>query len=259
MVIAIVAITNAGDEANRRAGIEPTRIANLRTLAAAENVEFIDAGAALWRKVISENRQITDFLPDGGNPNDAGHAVYADAIKASLDPRLETLTGLGRVESRYITQTNLQDARIVATSAVTANTCPVRDLGSAFINSALDCAAGQGFTFGFTGTSFGFIRGLVSNGGQLECTVDGTLPTNEVFFEAGSDQVAIRSRLLYMGLANAAHTATCRAGTTSPSGSTGTRVVVGRLPGQFGPADHQPLRAAVQRRRTNCAFSSAML
>lgn len=232
VAIVFVATTQSTDRSDRIAGSVPLRVQKQQQLASEETVLFVDIGAALWQRAMSQGADnISAFLdrPTGGTPNDAGHGVYAEALRNYINPRLETLTGYGRTESRYIAQTQLQDATLRPVSAVETTSCAATTASEVYLTSTLTCAAGQSFTLRFTGRNVGLVRGMTAEGGTLNCTVNDALPQSIDFYEQGvpAGRLFGRPVLTYQNLTNGENVLRCTASATPPAGSTGTTVVIG--------------------------------
>lgn len=229
VVVILVAVTRENDEAERRANVVPARVAATRDLATAEGagVVFVDAGAALWDRVIAGGQPLSSLLANGF-PTDAGYKVYADAVAAFLDPRVATLTGSGTTTSTYIADTRLQDARLLNVASVTGSSCAALT-GSTdiYLSSGTVCTAGQGFSLTFTGTTLGITRATVSDGGNLSCTVDGGAPMVIDFYEAAINVAALRPVHVFQNLPNVTHQMTCAVAAASTAGSSGSRVIIG--------------------------------
>ena len=232
VVVVFVAVTRADDEAERRKGIVPARVVATRELASTEGVGvvFVDAGAALWDKVVNGGQSAASLVVEGF-PTDAGYKAYADAVIAYLDPRVATLAGSGTKTSAYIADTKLQNARLVDVANVTEGSCSAyTEIPDYYLKKGMVCGAGQSFSLTFSGTTLGITRATVEDGGVLSCTVDGGSPVTIDFYEGGlggPDLTAVRPIRVFEELSNAAHRVDCTVGGASTAGSSGSRVIIG--------------------------------
>lgn len=234
VVIVYVAAANALDAPTRTAGGVPAHITQIKRVADRDQVRFIDAGAALWSRIASGGGSIFTYLPDGIHPNEAGADIYFAAVRDALDAYLPTAAA-GPAATHYITQSRLQDARILAASSASASGCAISDQRSANsywrFQQALTCTGGNSFTLDFTGTSIGFVYGAGKDTGALDCSIDGGASQVITLF----DGEPLPSGLflyadLLTGLPNSSHRLSCRVQSTPPTvngvASTGTRTVI---------------------------------
>lgn len=169
VVIVYVAAANALEASSRAAGQTPPAVAQIQKVADRDGVHFIDAGAALWRQVIARSRSILTYLPDGVHPGQAASDIYFAAVRDSLATYLPRAAS-GAATTAYITQSRLQDARVLPATNAVATGCAISDQRTANpywrFEKSLTCSGGNQFTLDFTGTSIGFVMARTQNRGR---------------------------------------------------------------------------------------------
>lgn len=227
--IIYVSTTDIREEPDRRAGRRASWIEDSAAAAAFEDLQYIDAAAGLWAKVIA-GTPVTTYMTDFVHPNDAGHQLYFEAIRDALAPTIPLVTQPRVTGSKLIAQSKLDTARLEKGSSATG--CRAGTLSLKYMDAALTCNEGESFTYTFTGTTVGLMKAEVRDGGRLACTVDGGSPTTADFY---SDATHIYERpfpfLLYRRLTSGQHTLACRVTgdvIRLPEGtSTGHKVTIG--------------------------------
>lgn len=158
-MIVYVAVGARSDLAERSIGHEPQRIAILRKLAAAQQVVFVDAGAALFEQV-RQGTALDTLLPEdqgGLHPSDAGHAIYFRAVRKALANGRTP-----RDKQPPKAPLALGSAHLEPVDRITATGCEVRAFPSTLehLSHSLVCPAGASLYLTFKGTSVGFVRGV---------------------------------------------------------------------------------------------------
>lgn len=233
VVIVYVAMANVLDTPARTAGTVPANVAQIKRVADRDQVRFIDAGAALWARVGSAGR-LVDYLPDGIHPNDQGSDIYFAAVRDDLAAYLPAAT-TGPATTAYITQSRLQDARLLAPNSAVPTGCTIRNQSAQNpyyrFQQALTCSGGNQFFLDFTGTSIGFVYGAGKDTGALTCTIDGSAPQNVVLFDGEPQPTGLfLYAQLLRGLPSGSHRLSCLVNAVPPVvggvASTGTNVVI---------------------------------
>jgi hypothetical protein len=206
--VVFLSTTDIMEEAERRAG---RRIDFVETAAAASadvGIPFIDATTQLWSRVLA-GTPIATYLTDATHPNDAGHQLYFETIRAALSPSIPLAVQPSVTGSRLIDQTRLDTAHFEKGSA--ASGCRAGTLPLKYMDAALTCNRGETFEYRFSGTTIGLVRAMVRDGGRIACTLDGANPVTADFYD---ETVRIYERpfptFLYRGLEAGPHELSCR-------------------------------------------------
>lgn len=227
--IVYVAVTTTLEELARRAGSRNDRVTAAERLATAETIDFVDAGQLLWQRVIGGTALGTLFT-DPFHPSDAGHRIYFDAVRATLEPLLATPPP-ARSTSAYIARTGLDSAALLPASA--ASGCRAGTPAGRYLAAPIACTAGDRFSVDFTGTSIGFVHAYRPDGGRLTCTLDGGLQRNFDFWDPEQTGATyVSGGILYRYEVPAGtHRLDCTVSSAPPSAngitSRGTQVVIG--------------------------------
>lgn len=234
VVIVYVATANALEAASRGAGQTPPPVTQIKKVADRDGVHFIDAGAALWSRVLARSESILTYLPDGVHPAQAASDIYFTAVRDSLVTYLPQAAA-GATTTSYIGQSRLQDARVLPATNAVATGCAIRDLRTSNtywrFEKSLTCAGGNQFTLDFTGTSIGFVYGADAKSGAMTCSIDGSASQQIVLFDS---EPPLSGLFLYAnlltGLSNANHKLSCQVNTAPPIvdgvQSTGTNIAI---------------------------------
>ena len=235
MIIFYVATTHAGDETIRRNGGVPISVQAAQDVSLEDQVEFIDVGAVLWAKVFAGD-PFSKYIGDTVHPNDVGHRLYFETVKARLETFLPTADPPPLTTTRLISATHLDDARM--TAATTVPGCPAVDTctnWSVHISRSISCTAGQGFTFDFTGTTLGFVTAATPDTGILSCLVDGGARSDaNILLPGAANPPYPFYFFFYKDLKNSLHHVDCIAKAFDP---THNRVVIG----QFLTSSYTPI------------------
>lgn len=227
--IVYVAVTTPLEESARRAGSRFERVTAAEQLARTESIDFVDTGQLLWQRVVG-GTAVSSLFADPYHPSDAGHRIYHDAIRATVEPLLAAQP-TARATSTYIAQTGLDSAVLLPASA--ASGCRPGAAAGRYLTTPIACTAGDRFTVDFNGTSIGFVHAYRPDGGRLSCTLDGATPRSFDFWDPDQPQTTyVAGGILYRYEAPAgSHRLECTVATTPPSASgatsRGTQVIIG--------------------------------
>lgn len=202
-------------------------------VAAHYGIPAINVGKVLFDRVQSEKAEWETYLKDGVHPNDAGYAIYFEAIKAALSKSVTA--PLAPTEPKALpkpmTEHPMESARIAdASEAQGGDAWVTKDpVLTRYFGKGLACGTpGSELTLKFSGTTVGIFWVMAADSGDIEWSIDGSAPKTR----SSWDKYCLKfNRQGYTILANnlpqGEHTLTIKVLETKNKESTGTMIRIG--------------------------------